>query len=81
MNFENYKDALFNKQKYTHTMNMLRSMHHNIYGLTVNKTTLSPLDTEIYKPRWNHDKRVWVSAGTISSSSLTKPLFGAGAFK
>ena len=48
MNFENYKDALFNKQKYTHTMNMLRSMHHNIYGLTVNKTTLSPLDTKRY---------------------------------
>ena len=48
MNFENYKDALFNKQKYTHKMNMLRSMHHNIYGLTVNKTTLSPLDTKRY---------------------------------
>ena len=48
MNFENYKDALFNKQKCTHTMNMLRSMHHNIYGLTVNKTTLSPLDTKRY---------------------------------
>ena len=44
--FENYKDALFNKQKYTHEMNMLRSKHHKIYGLTVNKTTLSPLDTK-----------------------------------
>ena len=49
INFENYKDALFNKQKYTHKMNnMLRSVHHNIYGLTVNKTTLSPLDTKRY---------------------------------
>ena len=46
INFENYKDALFNKQKYTHKMNMLHSVHHNIYGLTVNKTTLSPLDTK-----------------------------------
>ena len=27
-------------------MNMLRSIHHNIYGLTVNKITLSPLDTK-----------------------------------
>ena len=27
---------------------MLRSVHHNIYGLTVNKTTLSPLDTKRY---------------------------------
>ena len=48
MNFESYKDALFNKQKYTHKMNLLRSMHHIIYGLTVNKTTLSPLDIKRY---------------------------------
>ena len=34
--------------KSTHTMNMGRSMHHNIYGLTVNKTRLSPLDTKRY---------------------------------
>ena len=29
---------------------MLRSVRHNtsIYGLTVNKTTLSPLDTKMY---------------------------------
>ena len=48
INFKNYRDALFNKKKYTHSMNMLRSMHHNIYGLKVNKTTLSPLDTKRY---------------------------------
>ena len=48
INFENYKDALFKKQTYTHKMNMLRSKQHNIYGLTVNKTTLSPLDTKRY---------------------------------
>ena len=46
--FENYKDALFNKKTYTHKMNMLRSKQHNIYGLTVNKTALSPLDTKRY---------------------------------
>ena len=46
INFDNYKDALFNKQKYTHEMNMLRSQKHQIYGLTINKTTLSPLDTK-----------------------------------
>ena len=48
INFENYKDTLSNKQKYTHKMNKLRSKHHNIYGLTENKTTLSPLDTKRY---------------------------------
>ena len=37
--FNDYKEALFDKKKYTHSMNMLRSIHHNIYGLTVNKTT------------------------------------------
>ena len=29
-------------------MNMLRSIKHNIYGLKVNKITLSPLDTKRY---------------------------------
>ena len=46
INFENYRNALFNKQKYTHTMKILHSVQHIIYGLTVNKTTLSPLDTK-----------------------------------
>ena len=48
INFENYKDALFNQKAYNHEMNMLRSQKHQIYGLTINKTTLSPLDTK----RW-----------------------------
>ena len=48
INFENYKDALFNQKTYNHEMNMLRSQKHQIYGLTINKTTLSPLDTK----RW-----------------------------
>ena len=48
INFANYKDALFNQKTYSHEMNMLRSQKHQIYGLTINKTTLSPLDTK----RW-----------------------------
>ena len=48
INFENYKDTLFNKTKSKHSMNMLRSVKHNIYGLTVKKATLSPLDTKRY---------------------------------
>ena len=47
-NFSNYKDALFNQKTYSHEMNMLRSQKHQIYGLTINKTTVSPLDTK----RW-----------------------------
>ena len=48
ISFENYKDALFNKKQYNHKMNMLRSQKHQIYGISVNKTTLSPLDTKRY---------------------------------
>ena len=46
INFANYKDAVFNQKTYSHEMNMLRSQKHQIYGLTINKTTLSPLDTK-----------------------------------
>ena len=90
INFENYKDALFSKKKQTHKMNMLRSIKHQIYGITVDKVTLSPFYSKryiredgittdahgFYKNLW-----IWVSAGTISNSSLTNPLWGAGAFK
>ena len=48
INFAKYKGALFNQKTYNHDMNMLRSQKHQIYDLTLNKTTLSPLDTK----RW-----------------------------
>ena len=48
INYENFKDSLFNKKTYEHSMNMIRSIHHIIHGLTVNKITLSPLDTKKY---------------------------------
>ena len=35
INFENYKDALFNHKTNSHEMNMLRSQKHQIYGLTI----------------------------------------------
>ena len=41
INFKNYKDALFNKQKYTHKMNMLRSVHHNIWTNSKQNNTLT----------------------------------------
>lgn len=46
INHQNYKDALFNKKTFKHGMNMLRSERHMIYGLHVNKTTLSPFDSK-----------------------------------
>ena len=48
---QNYKQALFNKSVFKHRMNMLRSKDHQIYGLHLNKTTLSPFDSK----RWIKD--------------------------
>ena len=48
INFANYKDAFFNQKTYSHEKNMLRSQKHQRYGLTINKTTLSPMDSK----RW-----------------------------
>ena len=41
-----YKDALFQGKLFHHGMDMLRSQGHQIYGLHVNKVSLSPLDTK-----------------------------------
>ena len=51
---ENYKEALFDKKFFRHDMNMLRSYNHQIYGLRMNKISLSPLDTK----RWIMDDGV-----------------------
>ena len=48
---EHYKEALFDKKFFHHKMNMLRSYKHQIYGVRVNKLSLSPLDTK----RWIAD--------------------------
>ena len=48
---ENYLDCLFEGKTFKHQMNMLRSYNRQIYGINVNKTSLSPLDTK----RWISD--------------------------
>ena len=45
---EHYKDALFEKKQFWHEMNMLCSEGHEIYGLRVNKVSLSPFDTKCW---------------------------------
>ena len=45
---EQYKQALFSKKQMWHGMKMLRSDGHEIYGVHVNKISLSPFDTK----RW-----------------------------
>ena len=51
---ENYLDWLFEDKTFKHQMNMLRSYNHQIYGINVNKTSLSPLDTK----RWISDNGI-----------------------
>ena len=45
---QNYKNALFNKTASKHGMNMIRSKNHEIFGIHLNKTSISPFDSK----RW-----------------------------
>ena len=48
---EQYKETLFGTQQLWHGMNILRSEGHEIYGMHVNKISLSPFDSK----RWIAD--------------------------
>ena len=45
---EQYKESLFGKKQLWHGMNFLRSQKHEIYGMYVNKISISPFDSK----RW-----------------------------
>ena len=45
---EQYREALFGKKTFHHSMDVLRSEKHHIYGLHLNKVSLSPFDSK----RW-----------------------------
>ena len=44
----NYKEALFGKKQYMHKMKILRSECYEMYGMRMNKISISPFDTK----RW-----------------------------
>ena len=46
---EQYKEALFEKQTFRHSMDALRSDSHRIYGQHLNKVSLSPFDSKRWK--------------------------------
>ena len=48
---EHYKEALFGRKEYMHKMKILRSEGHEMYGMCMNKKTISPFDTK----RWIAD--------------------------
>ena len=45
---EQYKKALFEKRNYRHTMNVLRSRGHRVYGEELNKVSLCGFDSKRY---------------------------------
>ena len=45
---ENYKEAFFGKKQYMHKMKILCSEGHEMYGMCMNKISISPFDTK----RW-----------------------------
>ena len=48
LDFEQYKNALFNEVSLKNNMYMLRSIKHNIYSIKQNKTSLNPYDDKRY---------------------------------
>ena len=61
---EQYKTALFSKEQMWHGMKMLRSEGHEIYGMHVNKISLSPFDSK----RWIADDGVNTKAYGYNSA-------------
>ena len=51
---EHYKEALFGRRQYVHKMKILRSEGHEMYGMCMNKISLSPFDSK----RWIADDGV-----------------------
>ena len=61
---EQYKQVLFSKEQMWHGMNILRSEGHEIYGMHVNKISLSPFDSK----RWIADDGVNTKAYGYNSA-------------
>ena len=63
---EQYKQVLFSKEQMWHGMNILRSEGHEIYGMHVNKISLSPFDSK----RWIADDGVNTKAYGYNSAMV-----------
>ena len=75
---EQYKQALFSKEQMWHRMNILRSEGHEIYGMHVNKISLSPFDSK----RWIADDGVSTKAyGYNSAMEEIEALFATTEIK
>ena len=63
---EQYKETLFGTEQLWHGMNILRSEGHEIYGMYVNKISLSPFDSK----RWIADDGI-----NTNAYGYIRPLF------
>ena len=55
---EHYKEALFDRKQFMHKMKILRSEGHEMYGMCMNKISISPFDTK----RWIADDGIQTRA-------------------
>ena len=66
---EQYREALFSKKTFRHSMDVLRSEKHHIYGQHLNKVSLSPFDSK----RWIAENRVDTHAYGHKDATVRQP--------
>ena len=67
---EQYKEAVFGAKQQRHGMNILRSEGHEIYGMHINKISLSPFDSK----RWIDDDGIQTKAYGYTSTFTDEKL-------
>jgi len=67
---ENYKETLFSAKQQWHGMNILRSEGHKIYGMHLNKISLSPFDSK----RWIADDGIHTKAYGYTNRDMLSTL-------
>ena len=67
---EQYKETLFGAKQLWHGMNILRSEGHEIYGMHLNKISLSPFDSK----RWIGDDGIHTKAYWYTSFDILPTL-------
>ena len=66
---EQYREALFGKKTFRHSMDVLRSEKHHIYGQHLNKVSLSPFDSK----RWIAENGVDTLAYRHKDATVRQP--------
>ena len=76
---EQYKQTLFVKHTFRHSMDVLRSERHRIYGQHLNKVSLSPFNSKRWK--WGGHAGLWAQralpAGVVAMDAYIDELLNA----